>query len=184
MVMIRPWSEVHSRVVSENRIFTLKKKTARSPRTGGDHDFFLLEAGGWVNIIPVTSSGEVLLVRQYRHGSDEITLEIPGGLIDDGQTPEEAAARELREETGYRAAEMIALGRVRPNPAFLDNWCYMFLARDVVRVGDIEQDDGEDLELVRRPLSEIPNMIARGDINHSLVITAFYFHDAFRADAK
>jgi len=177
--MILPWSLARSRTEIENRIFTLKTRTHISPRTGREHDFYVLEAGDWVNVVPLTPEGQVLLVRQFRHATREVTIEIPGGLIEDGQTPEEAAARELLEETGYSASELIYLGRVRPNPAILTNWCYTFLARDVFRVSQIQTDETEELELVKLGLDRISEMIASGEIDHALVLSAFvhfYLH--------
>lgn len=171
--MIHPWSLSRSKTEVETKIFTLKTKTLVSPVTDREYDFYVLEACGWVNIIPLTPEGDVLLVRQFRHGSSEITLEIPGGLIEEGQTPEEAAARELLEETGFAAPRLTYLGRVRPNPAILNNWCYTYLARDVVQVGEMEPDETEELELVRVRLDRIPEMFAQGEINHSLVWSAF-----------
>lgn len=173
--MIQPWIVRNSSTEVKNRIFTVKTNTAVSPRTGKEHQFYILEAGTWVNVIPVTPEGRVLLVRQFRHGTNEITLEIPGGLVEDGQTPEQAAARELMEETGFECETLSFLGRVRPNPAIINNWCYSYLARDVVYRGRIKQDDTEDLELLKVKLSEIPQMITNGEIDHALVLSAFYF---------
>ena len=174
--MVSPWSLINTRVEIENRIFTLKTDTRRSPRTGKEHDFYVLEAGDWVNVLPVTPSGDVLFVRQYRVGTQEVTLEIPGGLVEDGQTPEEAAARELLEETGYAAPNLTFLGRVRPNPAILTNWCYSFLAENAVPAGEKQLDDAEDLETVRFKMEDIPGLIADGRIDHALVITAFFYY--------
>lgn len=114
------------------------------------------------------------MIAQYRHGIQGVTLEIPGGLVEQGDTPEGAARRELREETGYSADEIIALGCVHPNPAIQNNACYTYLARDVVLAGSQEQDDKEDIEVVLQPLSKIPRLISEGAITHSLVIAAFY----------
>jgi len=156
------------------RVFRLRTDRARSPRTGKDHRFFVLESPTWVNVIPLTPEGNVVLVRQYRHGTREVTLEIPGGVAEEGDTPEGAARRELREETGWREENLISLGYVTPNPAIQNNRCYTFLADGVVPAGDQEQDDKEDIEVVLRPLAEIPRMIREGEIHHSLVIAAFY----------
>ncbi|MFH1136173.1 MAG: NUDIX hydrolase [Pseudomonadota bacterium] len=175
--MIKPWKVIKTKVEAQNRLFSLKTKLSQSPRTGREFPFYILEAGAWVNIIPLTVENRVLLVRQYRHGTEEITLEIPGGLVEDGQTPEEAAARELLEETGFKSRNgLILLGRVRPNPAFMNNWCYSYLARDVFRVNDGDPDEAEDLELVSVELSEIPGLIKSGAIDHSLVLSAFFHY--------
>ena len=171
---IRPWKIVSSIKVKAYEIFTLRKDQARSPRTGNVHDFYVLETTDWVNIIPITKKNEVVLVRQYRHGIQDVTLEIPGGIIENNDSPEIAARRELREETGYMASEMIFLGTVLPNPAFLNNRCYTYLAPDVIFNGELEQDDKEDIEVVLRPAAEIPQLIQSGEICHSLIIAAFY----------
>jgi 8-oxo-dGTP pyrophosphatase MutT (NUDIX family) len=125
-------------------------------------------------VIPLTPKKEVVLIRQYRHGIRDVTLEIPGGLVEKGDTPEEAAAKELAEETGYRCAEMISFGAVHPNPAIQNNLCYTFLAKDAFVGGVQEQDEKEDIEVLLRPLDQIPRLIREGEITHSLVVVAFY----------
>ena len=170
----RPWKVITSKRDASYRVFSIRTDRARSPRTGKEHDFFILESSSWVNVIPLTPEDEVIMVRQYRHGIQGVTLEIPGGLVEDSDSPEEAAGRELYEETGYRASEMIPLGSVHTNPAIQNNECYTFLARDVFLGGGQSQDEKEDIEVVRRPLSEIPNLIRNGEITHSLVLAAFY----------
>ena len=174
--MIKPWKRIETRTVKETRIFTLKVGTARAPKTGRDHDFYLLDAAPWVNIVALTGDDHMLFVRQYRHGTEEVTLEIPGGLVEAGQTPEEAAGRELMEETGHRAEEMILMARVRPNPAFLNNWCYLYLAKNVAPAGELELDETEDIEVVRIPAPDIPGLIEDGTIDHSLVLSAFFHY--------
>jgi len=145
-----------------------------SPRTNQAHDFYILESSDWVNVIPMTADERVVLIRQYRHGIQEITLEIPGGIVENRDTPEQAARRELMEETGYRESDMVSLGVVHPNPAFLNNRCHTFLARDVVRMGDQLQDEKEDIEVLLKPIDDIPGLIREGLITHSLVLAAFY----------
>ncbi len=173
-MMPKAWDVLSTRYDRTFRVFRLRTDRARSPRTGRDHDFFILESPTWVNVIPLTGKGEVVLVRQYRHGTREVTLEIPGGVVEEGDTPDGAARRELREETGWREERMISLGYVLPNPAIQNNRCYTFLAENVVPAGAQEQDDKEDIEVVLRPLADIPGMIRDGEIRHSLVVAAFY----------
>lgn len=170
----KPWKIVSSQKNLAFRIFELRTDRAVSPRTGEAHDFYVLESRDWVNVIPVTPQNEVVLVRQYRHGSRSITLEIPGGIIEGTDSPESAARRELREETGFEAGEIIPLGWVQPNPAFLTNRCYTFIARDVRRTAAQQQDEKEDIQVLLEPLSEIKRLIREGSIAHSLVIGAFY----------
>jgi 8-oxo-dGTP pyrophosphatase MutT (NUDIX family) len=113
------------------------------------------------------------MIRQYRHGSREVTLEIPGGLVDPGETPKKAAARELLEETGYDAEQWSKIGVVNPNPALFNNRCHTFLARNINRVRDPKPDQTEDIEVVLVPLAKIPRLILKGKIDHAMVITAF-----------
>jgi len=170
----KPWKVISTTCDTSYRVFGLRTDRAVSPRTGKAYDFYILESNPWVNVIPMTEDNEVVLVRQYRHGIHDLSLEIPGGLVEDGDTPEQAAWRELSEETGYGAEEMISLGFVYPNPAIQNNKCYTFLARNALLVGEQEQDGGEDIEVLLKPLSEIPLLIHNGEISHSLVVVAFY----------
>ncbi len=170
----KPWKVLESKRDTSYRVFSIRTDTAQSPRNGSICDFYILESNPWVNVIPLTADEEVVLVRQYRHGIRDLTLEIPGGLVDDGDTPEQAAWRELGEETGYGAKEMISLGSVHPNPAIQNNLCYTFLAKGAYKAGKQHQDTAEDIEVIIRPLEEIPKMIKEGEITHSLVIVAFY----------
>ena len=175
--MIKPWPCIRSQTGQSYRVFSIRTDTTLSPRTGMEHDFYIIESGNWVNVIPLTSDHQVVMIRQYRHGSREITLEIPGGLVDPGDTPEEAAARELLEETGYQAKTLEEIGVVSPNPAIFNNRCYTFLAQRIEKVGHPRFDQTEDIEVVLIPLADIPNLILEGEIDHAMVITAFYWHD-------
>lgn len=168
------WTIVSSKIEKSYRIFNLRTDAACSPRTHRTHDFFIMESAPWVNVIPLTPKDEVVMVQQYRHGIRDITLEIPGGLIESGDSPEDAARRELMEETGYREESLISLGAVHPNPAIQNNLCYTFLAKNVYPAGKQNQDEREDIEVVTIPLAEVPRLIREGVITHALVIAAFY----------
>jgi 8-oxo-dGTP pyrophosphatase MutT (NUDIX family) len=170
----QPWELISSKKDRSYRVFSLRTDRARSPRTGKEHDFYVLESSPWVNVIPITPTNDVVLIRQYRHGIREVTWEIPGGLVERSDTPETAAAKELHEETGYRESAMLPLGKVHPNPAIQNNVCYTFLATNVFPAGNQEQDEKEDIEVVLRPLPEIPRLIREGKITHALVLAAFY----------
>ena len=179
----KPWKVVSSQKDRSYRVFSLRTDRAISPRTGKEHSFFILESTSWVNIIPLTSDGKVVMVKQYRHGAGEVTLEIPGGLVEEGDTPETAAMRELVEETGYTARKVSALGNVQPNPAIQNNRCYSFIAHDVRLTREQSQDEKEDIEVVLKPISEIPAAIRNGEITHALVLAAFYrFYMEYQPD--
>ncbi len=141
-----------------------------------EHDFYIIESRDWVNIIPVTPDQQVVMIRQYRHGSREVTLEIPGGLIEPGDTPQEAAFRELLEETGYQSEEWMKIGEVNPNPALFNNRCYTYLALNAKKTKAPSPDQTEDIEVVLVPLFDIPELIQKGIIDHAIVISAFSFY--------
>jgi ADP-ribose pyrophosphatase len=174
--MPHPWTFLYSKIIHACRIFTLKKEGYRSPRTGKEHDFYLLDSSDWVNVIPLTAEGRVILVKQYRFGTKDFSLEIPGGMLDPGDHPAGAAARELLEETGYAGEEPILLGVVHPNPAIQSNRCYTYLIHNVVFKTLPRQDSTEDIEVHSAPLHDIPRLIHEGKITHALVIAAFYWY--------
>jgi 8-oxo-dGTP pyrophosphatase MutT (NUDIX family) len=174
--MIKPWQCIRSRSNNSFRVFSIRTDTVVSPRTGTEHDFHIIESDDWVNVIPFTVDHQVVMIRQYRYGEKKVTLEIPGGLVDPGETPEKAAARELMEETGYQAETLVQIGVVNPNPALFNNRCYTYVARNVKKIHDPMPDQAEDIEVVLIPLSGIPELIQTGEIDHAMVITAFYWY--------
>lgn len=172
--MIQPWPENKRRTLISTRVFDLKACSRCSPRTAREHEFYVLEAPDWINVIPLTVDNNVILIRQYRHGTREMTVEIPGGMVDPGdRDPAAAARRELLEETGYHAAEIKPIGQISPNPAILSNRCHSFLATGLEYRGSPELDSAEDIEVFEAPLAEIPAMIRDGQIDHALVVVAF-----------
>lgn len=174
---IRKWLTVETRTVYRTPIFDLHRRRSAHPHRG-QRDFFILHAPNWVNIIPLTARGEVVMVRQFRHGIESFTLEIPGGMVDpEDPHPMEAARREMVEESGYDSSDIIELGRVHPNPAIQPNYCYTYLARDIRKVAKPLSSGAEETQVVTVPLSEIPSLIASEKITHALVIAAFsFFH--------
>jgi ADP-ribose pyrophosphatase len=176
------WRRIASERVADCRVFQVRRDRAANPRNGREHNFYCIEAVDWINIIPLTARDEVVMIEQYRHGADEVTLEIPGGMVDAGETAEQAASRELLEETGYSPREVTLLGRTRPNPAIQNNWLYSYLARDVRFEREPVFDSSEWTVVRLVPLTDVPALIAGGVITHALVVAAFHWLSLYRQD--
>jgi 8-oxo-dGTP pyrophosphatase MutT (NUDIX family) len=137
-------------------------------------DVTILEFRAWANIVALTKNGEVVLVRQYRHGICDVLFEFPGGVVEDGEDPIDGAKRELLEETGYKASELIQIGRIYPNPALQTNALYCYLALDVEKVSVQNLDAGEDIEVHLMPLNELIEMAKRGEFPHALMTAVLF----------
>ena len=162
-------------MLQKTRVFDLHAQRMRSPDGNYEDDYFYIRTADWVNIIPITVDEQVVLVRQYRHGINEFSLETPGGMVDAGEKdPSLTAARELAEETGYVPKKVEHLGTLRPNPAMLTNQCHVYLATGVELSGKQNLEISEDITVHLVPLREIPEMIVRGEIVHSIVAAAFF----------
>lgn len=158
---------------SEYRIFKTLFVDAAHPRTGEVKRFSLLECVDWVNVIALTRDDRVVLIRQFRPGTNRVCIEIPGGMIDASESPAAAAARELEEETGYTSGQWRPLGTAAPNPAIQNNYLHSYLALDAEPTSAPRPDSGEVLALETASLPEVHAMLRDGRIDHALVITAF-----------
>ena len=169
------WTIESSREIADCRVFTVREDLSRRDPDGTESTFFVVENPDWANIVAVTANRDVILIEQFRHGSGSMILEIPGGMLDEGEDPMAAAIRELIEETGYSAGSMIAIGRSYPNPAIQNNTIYHFLALDCEKTADVALDDHESIVSRLVPLSELEDLVHNGEITHSLAITAIYY---------
>jgi 8-oxo-dGTP pyrophosphatase MutT (NUDIX family) len=179
--MIQPWPREGSRPLGDYRIFNIRSDAKKSPRTGKVHDFFVIDTADWVNVVALTSRDELVMIEQYRHGTNTVELEIPGGMIDPRDaSPLAAGLRELVEETGYVGGPAEILGTIYPNPAIMTNTCHTVLVRNCQLKHEVNWDQGEDILTCLVSAAEIPALVAHGKIRHSLVVVALYFFDLWR----
>ena len=173
--LVPEWSHDEDTELASTRIFSLRQRRGVSPtRPEQAGQFVYLDSADWVNVIALTGDEEVVLIEQFRHGLAEVTLEIPGGMVDPGEEPLQAGVRELLEETGYGGGEAHVLGRVSPNPAILNNYCYTVVVRGIGLVAPPAPELHEEIGIRLAPLGEVPALISRGLIHHALVVAAFH----------
>ena len=174
MSEIRPWIRKDSRKLVDCRVFAVSESTSICPRTENEHNFFFIETADWVNIVPITIDDEVVFVRQFRHGSEEISLEIPGGMVDPGEDPQVAAVRECLEESGYQAGSVASLGVLNPNPALFPNKLHTYVARQCEVIGEIANTSTEHTEVELVPMKDLPGLLQSGAIDHALVAATLW----------
>jgi len=173
--LVPAWQHDEDEVVAETRIFTLRRRRGTSPtRPEQPGEFVYLDSADWVNVLAVTPEREVVLIEQFRHGTGEVTLEIPGGMVDRGEDPLAAGVRELAEETGYGSDRFELIGAVTPNPAILNNRCHTALVEDATERGPCALETHEEIGVRLVPLDDIARLVREGHIHHALVIAAFH----------
>lgn len=171
---VKPWREIGRERLVDCRIFEVERSLAESPVDGSVHDYYRVVSRDWVQVIPITDDDEVVMVRQYRHGASNIVLEIPGGLIEAGEDPADAALRECLEETGYRAERAHAMGNMNPNPAIHGHRLHSFYARGARRVAEVQNTPTEYTEVELVPLDRVADYLETGRIDHCLVAATLW----------
>lgn len=154
------------------RILELTLAGFRHPVRRTERDFVVIEAPDWVNVVALTPDHQLVLVNQFRYGSNEFSLEVPGGVVDPGEDPVIAGVRELAEETGYTGGAPIRLGAVRPNPAIQNNRCHLVLVPEARRTEGFAWDPDEEFEVVTVPVEEAYALAYRGEITHAMALDA------------
>ena len=173
------WLRGGERVLASTRVLELRSLRYRHPSRGGEREFVVAHAPDWVNVVAVTPQGALVLVRQFRFGSGELSLEVPGGVMEAGEEPVGAAVRELAEETGYRGRARL-LGSVHPNPAIMDNRCHVVLVEGAAPEAPLKWDDDEEIQVLTAPVADALAWARSGIITHSLTIAALMLYEGTR----
>ena len=173
---VQKWEKRDSRLISDHRIFKIREDNTVNPRTGTEHKMVVLECPDWVNIIALTPEHDVVLVEQYRQGSETVELEIPGGMMDPDETdPVATAVRELAEETGYTGQNARKIGECFANPAIMNNRVHTILVENCRLTDEVQFDVGEDIATVLVKVEDLPKMVKEGKVRHSIILAAIQF---------
>ena len=169
---IEPWVTTNERVEYTTKIFKVLKRDMEIISENHKATFSILDAPDWINVIALTSENEIVLVEQYRYGTEVPTLELPGGVSDPGETPFESSKRELLEETGFSSDDWVSLGKVSSNPAMQTNFTHTYLAKNCIKTSDQQLDGNERIHVHIMPLVNFLDMVGQGEVDHSLVVAA------------
>jgi ADP-ribose pyrophosphatase len=169
------WEKLGSTLIAPTRIFDLGSVRYRHPVRKTERDFYVIHSRDWVNVIALTTDQKVVLVNQFRYGINQLSWEVPGGVIDAGEDPITAGIRELREETGFAGSNARLLGQIHPNPAIMDNRCHFVLVEACTRQSTLEWDPDEELQIATMPVEEVFEKARAGLITHSLALNALFF---------
>lgn len=173
---LKPWQHISSRYLHEEKWFKFRADTVQKGNGDTMEPYYVLEYSNWVNVLPVTTDGKVILVKQYRYALGTFSIELPGGIMDAHETnPLEAARRELLEETGYSCNEIIQTGIVATNPATQNNRLFCYLATGCTLTHNISLDDNEELEVLLVTTDELIHMLRNNEIIQSLHVSSIFY---------
>lgn len=174
--MDKKWKVLESTEIAKNPHFRLRSDRCELPDGRVIPNYYVMEHSDWVNVIPVTHDGKIVLINQYRHAAGEVCIEIPAGAVDpeDQGDHKKAALRELEEETGYVADDIRLVAKHRPNPAVQNNYMYTYVALGCVKEKEQKLDPYEDIEVITRTLPETLELVFDGKVTHSLILASIF----------
>ncbi|MCE5257318.1 MAG: NUDIX hydrolase [Spirochaetaceae bacterium] len=177
------WIEKSSHEIANCRIFQVRESIRETRDHSKSGPFYLIDAPDWAGIIPVVDTSEgrkFVMIRQYRHGTGKVSVEFPGGIVDPNEDPSMAVARELLEETGYRAEMILPLGDLSPNPAFMTNTFHAFIAESCYLDSCQKLDVHEEIEVLLVPERDAIDMIGGEEYGHALMTATLFFYMRYR----
>lgn len=169
------WNVLESSYLYKDEWLTVRKEKCELPNGSIIPSYYILEYPAWVNCFAVTEDNKVILVKQYRHASGQVGIEVPGGVADEGETPEQACRRELLEETGYQFDDVHYLGKISANPATTTNLTHMFLATGGKKVAEQQLDDTEEVEVLFHSIEEVKALVLQNQITQSLHVNCIMY---------
>lgn len=168
------WETKQIKTIQNTVVFELTEQENVS-KNGVSGKYIIMNAPDWVITIP-EKNGKFLMVKQWRHGAKKLSVEFPGGVIDKGEEPESAAARELQEETGYKAGKLTKIGCVNPNPALFSNKVHVYLAEDLTATGKQNLDHDEFINYIELPKADVFENMGLEQMQHGIMGTALFFY--------
>ena len=172
---ILKWEKLSSRYLVKERWATLRVDTCKLQNGTVKDDYFVLEYPDWANAVALTKDNKIVLVRQYRHAADIISLEIPGGVVEPGENPQDGVKRELLEETGYSFESCELIATLYPNPATSDNRTFTYLLTGGIKTQEQDLDEHEILNVEEYTIAEVKQMLADNKIDQSLHAAALFY---------
>ena len=168
----KAWEVIKSKLGPKLVLFQTRFDWVKNPRNGKSFKAVILEFHDWVNVVAVTPEKKIIVVKQFRFGVSKTTVETPAGIMEEGETPEQAAQRELEEETGYTSRNWRYLGWFEANAAYQTNVCHFLLALDVVKTHPVKLDEGEDIAVDELSFDELSKTIEQGQMRNALSVLA------------
>lgn len=173
---MKNWKTLSRQYIFQTPWLTVRKDVVRTDKGVDIDDFYVLEYPTWVNVVAITDGEKYIIERQYRHGIGEVLYEICAGTCEEGEEPLAAARRELLEETGFGGGRWSLLGKFAPNPNSMNNWCYSFLAENVVKQQEPQQEPTENIEVLQVDELELKRMMLDGEIVEGIMLAPLWKH--------
>jgi ADP-ribose pyrophosphatase len=172
----KPWKVLETEEILSAGFFKMKRDRLELPDGRIMPRYYSMEFSDWVNIVPITTDGRIVLINQYRPPVKGFCIEVPGGAMEPktGESPEVAAVRELAEETGYVPREVVLLAKLDPNPALQTNKLWIYLALDCEKMSEQKLDPYEEIEVLVEPVDEVRKLLIDGKVTHALCLASLY----------